>query len=148
MKRIILSTIVILLAATIVTAQKKRSFSRVEYRNKQKEFIIKQAKLTTDESEAFFPIFFELQEKKHAINSEAHKKVGIKKGEETTEEQYILLVNEYAEAKIRIAELEKEYIAKYLKIIPAKKVLSVQRAEEQFQKEILKQMTNKKRVNK
>lgn len=148
MKRIILSTIVILLAATIVTAQKKRSFSRVEYRNKQKEFIIKQAKLTTDESEAFFPIFFELQEKKHAINSEAHKKVGIKKGKETTEEQYILLVNEYAEAKIRIAELEKEYIAKYLKIIPAKKVLSVQRAEEQFQKEILKQMINKKRVNK
>ena len=136
------------MAATIVTAQKKRSFSREEYKNKQKEFIIKQAKLTTDESEAFFPIFFELQKKKHAINSEAHKKVGIKKGEETTEEQYILLVNEYAEAKIRIAELEKEYIAKYLKIIPAKKVLSVQRAEGQFQKEILKQMTNKKRVNK
>ena len=77
-----------------------------------------------------------------------HKKVGIKKGEETTDEQYILLVNEYAEAKIRIAELEKEYIAKYLKIIPAKKVLSVQRAEGQFQKEILKQMTNKKIVNK
>ena len=58
------------------------------------------------------------------------------------------MVNEYAEAKIRIAELEKEYIAKYLKIIPAKKVLSVQRAEGQFQKEILKQMTNKKIVNK
>ncbi|MBR2300431.1 MAG: hypothetical protein IKA41_00535, partial [Bacteroidaceae bacterium] len=74
-----------------------------------------------EESELFFPLYFDLQKKKWGINHEAHKKVGVKRGEEATEEQCILLVNEFAEAKIKIAELEKEYTEKYLKIIPAKK---------------------------
>ncbi|MBR5476316.1 MAG: hypothetical protein IKV17_05795 [Bacteroidaceae bacterium] len=149
MKKIILSIAIILLTTTANIAQERKSrFSREEYKNKQKEFIIQQAKLTTEESEAFFPLFFELQDKKHTINSEAHKKVGVKKGEKATEEQWVLLVNEYAEAKIKIAELEKEYIAKYLAIVPAEKVLGVQRAESMFQKELLKQMTNRRKDKK
>ena len=39
-----------------------------------------------------------------------------------------------------IAQLKKEYIAKYLKIIPPRKVLDVQHAEDRFQREIIKKM--------
>ena len=44
------------------------------------------------------------------------------------------------ETEEKIAELEKEYIEKYLKAIPAKKILGVQRAEDNFQKYMLKRM--------
>ncbi|MBR2607353.1 MAG: hypothetical protein IKC70_05425 [Bacteroidaceae bacterium] len=45
-----------------------------------------------------------------------------------------------ADAKIKIAQLEKSYIEKYLKIIPAQKILDVQRAEDRFQREMIKNM--------
>ena len=45
-----------------------------------------------------------------------------------------------SDAKIEIAKLEKNYIEKYLKILPAKKILDVQRAEEKFQREMIKKM--------
>ena len=39
-----------------------------EFQTKQKEFITQQAELTDKESAAFFPLYFELQSKKHEIN--------------------------------------------------------------------------------
>lgn len=144
MKKIILTFTIVIFTATTLFAQRRPRFSHKEYQDKQKAFIIEQVKLTPEESELFFPLYFELQKKKWGINHEAHKKVGVKRGEEATEEQCILLVNEFAEAKIKIAELEKEYTEKYLKIIPAKKIMGIQRAEGQFQKEILKKISNKK----
>ena len=118
----------------------KKRFSLEEFQNHQREFITNHARLTPEEAEAFFPIFFELQKKKWLINKEARDKVDSKYGKEHSEEKSLLIVNELADAKIKIAELEKEYIEKYLKAIPAKKILGVQRAEDNFQKDMLKRM--------
>ena len=61
-------------------------------------------------------------------------------GTKLTAEEYGKLVNEIADAKIEIAKLEKSYIEKYLKVIPASKILDVQRAEDRFQREMIKKM--------
>jgi hypothetical protein len=50
-----------------------------------------------------------------------------------------------ADAKIKIAQLEKSYIEKYLKIIPARKIFDVQRAEDRFQREMIKNMARGQR---
>lgn len=125
----------------------KKRFSLEEFQNRQREFITKHARLTPEEAEAFFPIFFELQKKKWLINKEARDKVESKYGKEHSEEKSLLIVNEFADAKIKIAELEKEYIEKYLKAISAKKILGVQRAEDNFQKDMLKRMWDRGRKN-
>ena len=61
---------------------------------------------------------------------------------EPTEEECKEFVNAKAEAKIKIAKLEKSYIEKYLKILPARKILDIQRAEDAFQKDIIKKMAH------
>ena len=126
---------------------RKKRFSLEEFQNRQREFITKHARLTPEEAEAFFPIFFELQKKKWLINKEARDKVESKYGKEHSEEKSLLIVNEFADAKIKIAELEKEYIEKYLKAISAKKLLGIQRAEDNFQKDMLKRMWDRGRKN-
>lgn len=125
----------------------KKRFSLEEFQNRQREFITKHARLTPEEAEAFFPIFFELQKKKWLINKEARDKVESKYGKEHSEEKSLLIVNEFADAKIKIAELEKEYIEKYLKAISAKKILGVQRAEDNFQKDMLRRMWDRGHKN-
>lgn len=49
-----------------------------------------------------------------------------------------------ANLDIKIAELEKSYIDKYKKVIPASKILKVQMAEEQFNSDILKDMLHQR----
>lgn len=144
----ILFTLISILCITTATAQAthqngepgKRRFSLKEFQERQRSFITRHAKLTEQEAEAFFPIFFELQKQKWLINKESKEKVEAKYGKEHSEEKYLLIVNEFADAKIKIAELEKEYITKYLQAIPASKILGIQRAEEKFQKETIREM--------
>ena len=55
------------------------------------------------------------------------------------------MANELAETKIKIAQLEKEYMTLYLNVIPAKKILLVWQAEERFQRDLIKKMCNTNR---
>jgi Spy/CpxP family protein refolding chaperone len=109
-----------------------------EFQTKQKEFIIHHAELTNEESAVFFPLYFELQSKKHEINGRAWKKVRSVRPHERTEEECNEMIDALADVKIECAMLEKEYLAKFKKILPAKKLMRVQMAENRFQREILK----------
>lgn len=151
MRQLLFSFIMLFTLSTGIQAQspkngnkENRRFSHEEFQAKQKEYIAKYADLTTEETEKFFPIFFELQKEKWNINRDARKKVGMKRGQQCTDEQCQQLINEFADAKIKIAELEKEYIQKYLKVIPAKKIMAVQRAEDMFQRYMLKRMSRER----
>lgn len=125
--------------------QQKKHFSHEEYCKKQEEFITKNAKLTPEEAKKFFPLFFELQKSKWEINKEARKRTKKDNEQEITAEEFNKLVNKIADAKIKIAQLEKSYIEKYLKVIPARKILDVQRAEDKFQREMIKNMARGQR---
>lgn len=109
-----------------------------EFQTKQKEFIIHHAELTNEESAVFFPLYFELQSKKHEINGRAWKKVRSVRPHERTEEECNEMIDALADVKIECAMLEKEYLTKFKKILPAKKLMRVQMAENRFQREILK----------
>ena len=111
-----------------------------EFQTKQKEFIIQQAELTDKESAAFFPLYFELQSKKHEINGRVWKKARAVHPHERTEEEYNEMVEALADVKIECATLEKEYLLKFKEILPAKKLMRVQMAEDRFQRELLKNM--------
>lgn len=134
--------IVTLLAASAQQEQgKKRRFSPQQFQEKQRSYITEKAKLTNEEADKFFPLFFELQKKRFEIEREARHKVIKERGQKLTDEQCKELLTNSADAHIKIAELEKEYISKYLQAMPAKKLLDVQRAERGFQSYMLKSIS-------
>ena len=59
-------------------------------------------------------------------------------GAQISEEQSLKAIDAKADANIRIAELEKEYLQKFKEVLPASKILKIQNAEEQFNSQILK----------
>lgn len=141
MKQII--TIVCLLLTLSVSAQDRRpnrsgQFSPAEYAKQQREFFTKNAELTQEEADAFFPIYNELQQKKREINREIRMAMRQEGGAVISEEQSLKAIDAKADANIRIAELEKEYLKKFKEVLPASKILKVQNAEEQFNSQILK----------
>ena len=67
-------TLLLILCVSGIQAQNTK-FSKEEFRNRQKEFFTRQAGLSNDEAQKFFPLYFELQDKKQAYNKEAWQKL-------------------------------------------------------------------------
>ena len=130
-------TLLLILCVSGIQAQNTK-FSKEEFRNRQKEFFIQQAGLSNDEAQKFFPLYFELQDKKQAYNEEAWQKLRQGKNPNTTETEYGKIVEDVIQARIAADELELEYVRKYKQFLPAKKIYLLQKAEMRFHRELLK----------
>lgn len=114
-----------------------------EFRAKQKAFITEKAGLTSEEAAKFFPLYFELQDRKKQLNDEAWNLLRQGKDEKTTEAQYEEIMEGVYDARIASDRLDKTYFDKFKKILSCKKIYLVQRAEMRFHRELLKGMHKK-----
>ena len=100
MKRIVcFLTLIICFCMTPIQAQKKM-MSQEEFRKQQQMFLTERAGLTPEEAKNFFPLYFELQDKKRSYNKEAWQK--LRKGKEagTTEAEYDRIIEDVLQTRI------------------------------------------------
>ena len=90
--------------------------SPAEFRAKQKAYITEKAGLTKEEAVKFFPLYFELQDKKKEQNDKAWKLIRQGKDEKTTEAQYDAIMEGVYDARIASDRLDKTYFEKFKKI--------------------------------
>jgi hypothetical protein len=102
-------------------------------------FITEQLDLTTDESQKFWPLYNEYQDKLKAARRE-FKALPTSFANDKEAQEYLdaeLLF------KQRELSLYKEYFDKFKKILPVKKVAQLRKAEEDFKKELVRQLQGK-----
>lgn len=117
--------------------------SREEFRAKQKAFITEKAGLTKEEAVKFFPVYFELQDRKKKLNDESWELIHKGKNDKTTEAQYEEIIEKVSDNRIAADRLDRSYLDKFKKILPNKKIYLVQRAEMRFHREMIKGMKHK-----
>jgi hypothetical protein len=88
-------TLVACLLCVSSFAQKKGQRSKAEFRAKQQTYMTQKAGLTQEESEKFFPLYFEFQDKKKEINKEAWKIAKEGRKPETTESEYEEIIDKF-----------------------------------------------------
>lgn len=143
MKRLI---VLLIMACSIVPVlvasdgMHQQRLSEQEFRAKQQAYITEKAGLTKDEAERFFPVYFELQDKKKKLNDEAWGWLRKGKQEGVTEEQYSEILEEVYDARIAAERLEKTFFEKFRKILSSEKIYKVMRAEMRFHRDLLKEM--------
>lgn len=115
-----------------------------EFRDKQKAFITEQAGLTKEEVAKFFPVYFELQDKKKALGDKAWGLLREGKDDNTTESQYNEILKGVYDSRIASDKLEKAYYERFKNILSNKKLYLIQRAEMRFHRELLKGMHRQK----
>ena len=115
-----------------------------EFRAKQKAYITEKAGLTKEEAAKFFPVYFELQDKKKKLNDESWDLMRKGKDDKTTEAQYAEINEKVANNRIAADQLDKTYLGKFKKILSSKKIFLVQRAEMRFHREMIKGMNRSK----
>ena len=102
-------------------------------------FISDKLNLTPDESQKFWPVYNEYQDKLKAARKEFKKQPDVfstdKEAQEFLDAELLLKQREFS--------LYKEYYEKLKKTVPLKKVAALRQAEEDFKKELLKQLQGK-----
>ena len=121
----------------------QQRLSPEEFRAKQKAFIIEKAGLNKEEAAKFFPGYFELQDKKKALNDKAWGLLRKGKDNKTTEAQYAEILKGVYDARSASDKLERDYYEKFKKILSNKKIYMVQKAEMRFHRELLKSANRK-----
>lgn len=121
----------------------RSKMSPEEFRQKQEAFITAKADLTQDEAAKFFPIYFELQEKKKALNDRAWSQIRRGKKEKMTEAEYEAIITNVLNARIASDKLEKAYFYRFKAILSCEKIFKVQGAEMRFHRELLKDFGRK-----
>lgn len=111
-----------------------------EFRARQQTYITEQAGLTEEEAANFFPIYFELQDRKKQLMDEAWSLIRKGKKTELSEREYEEIMEGVYDARIASDRLDKTYFDKFKKILPFKKIYLVLRAELNFHRGLVKGM--------
>ena len=114
-------------------------------KNKQ-EFIMKEASLSQQEADSFFPLNNELQKKKlelHRKHQESLKQT--KESTDISEAEYKELIENNIDLKMKEAELDKEYSEKFNKVMTPQKLFKAQQAEKVFLQEELRKYRESKK---
>lgn len=146
MKTIIISILFILIGNFNAYAYEnpQGNISKEEFRKKQKEFFIREAQLTPKEANYFFPLYFELQDKKKVLTDDANSKRNKALKQELDELQYKAVIDQIMNIQVKLEKLEQEYIDKYRKVLSNKKIFKIMTTEVKFRKEMLKSMRKSK----
>jgi len=114
-----------------------------EFKAKQQAFITEDAGLTNEEANAFFPVYFELQDKIKDINDRVWKLIRKGRDPKTTEAQYDEIITKVYDLRIASDKLEKSYFQRFKGILSFRKIYLIQRAEMRFHRELLKGMNRR-----
>ena len=116
----------------------------------KRSFLQERAELTDKEAAEFFPIYEELQTKMFHVQDEASRAIKriLREKEPASEEEYRAVVEKKIESEMQEAILQKEYFGRFLKILPAKKIVEIFDAEARFSQELMrnKNFKNDKKV--
>lgn len=104
-------------------------------------YIAKKLNFTTQESQAFWPLYNEMNDKLEAARKTFRLQYNATTGFDfKTDKEAETYLNAELALKQKEFELYKEYYDKFKKVLPVKKVAALRRAEEDFKKEIIKSL--------
>lgn len=141
MKRLFL-TITITFFTVVAFAQPQMGgkgfgkFDANRFKQEMRKFICGQAQLTEQEADKFFPLFEEMKAKERALFEKQRKF----QHKPQTEEDYKVAIETYDKIDLELKTLQKSYHQKFLKVLPAKKVFLVIRADDGFRTQMFRNM--------
>ena len=129
MKKITIIAFVLFLSTT-VSAQDDH---RVE--NVKKDFITKELQLTSQEADAFFPIYNEYAQKRKDVRRSQREEMR-ESGESS--------VDKMLDKEQDMVDLKKEYLEKFRKVLPERKVVQLMEAESKFKLMLMQRLKDKR----
>ena len=109
-------------------------------------FLTDKLELTSKEAQTFWPLYNEYNSKMEKLRKSKKSDFNElkNKGENFSDKELEALIKEVFASKQKELDLQKEYYDKYVKVLPVKKVALLYQAENQFKRELLRKIKEKK----
>ncbi len=124
-----------LLFSVTVCAQGNKKFSPEKFEADMQAFITREANLTQQESDAFFPLMKEMQTKQRELYAKIRS---LEKNRPSDEKAFAAAVRQCDKLNLELRQIEQKYHQKMLQVVPASKVYDAIRAETRFHRQMMK----------
>lgn len=144
--KVIINTLVILIAVINVQAQKSNHAERLEkYRSEKVAFLTSKLDFNANEAEKFWPVYNQMEKEKWEIQKSRREiEENIRDaGESISEAEIIKLTRNFAGSMQKEADIMIKYNEKFLKILPPQKVLKLYQAENEFRVYMIKKFRDR-----
>jgi hypothetical protein len=118
----------------------KPRFSPEEFRQKQEEFIIREALLSPAEAARFFPVYHELGKKKFEIDRKIRIAVRRSFKSELSEGEAQKVLSQIDKLQVQKVRLEQTYHEKFRRMLSAQKTLRIMAADAKFDRMLLRNL--------
>lgn len=145
MKKIHLITVIALLISALTFAQGGKF--RDQIKASKVAFITNELNLTTTEAEKFWPLYNTFDDKQREIKKERIKGYRNRlddSEDKLTEKEAAAALAQMEKTEDELHQLRKKFIADLKAILPATKILKLKKADEDFNRKLLKQYKNKR----
>jgi len=117
--------------------QQRQEFSPEKFDRQMREFVIREARLTPNEAQRFFPMLHELLDKQRA-NMDKSRALMRSLGSKASEAAYEEALEKSADYEIANKKLEKVYARKFHAVLSWEKIFKVHHALDKFRMEVLR----------
>lgn len=117
-----------------------------ELREYKIKYLAQEMELRDDQKAKFIEVYDKMSDEKRK-NFESMKAMERKLRKDASEEEYRELSNKISDCKLRDAQIEKEYDAKFAEFLTPKQIYKMKEAEEKFHKKMM-EMHHKRRHEK
>lgn len=127
--------------ASLIAQRDGQKMNMADFEKRKTAYIQKEAGLSQDEANRYFPINSELSKKKFELHRQHRSNVQKMKqnNKDMTDEEYRTLLDNDVEVKLKEAELDKQYSPRFEKALSPEKLYKAQQAEKKFmQQEVSK----------
>ncbi|MBQ7470910.1 MAG: hypothetical protein IJS97_00575 [Prevotella sp.] len=137
MKKSLFVILLLMILSLGASAQKKNHFDPAKFDAELEQFITTEACLSPQESSALFPLYREMRKKQKVLFDQSRR---LRHTDLSNDKACADAIKSQDALDIEIKELQQKYHNKFMKILPASKVLKLIRAEEKFHRQYFKRM--------
>ncbi len=133
--RLAVVILAVFMMLTVNAQEKRERLSSERFRADLEQYITRKAGLTPKEAARFFPVYTEMMDKQRVVFNKIKQLKRVKPVTEAECKKNILQRDKY---EIEIKNIRKTYHEKFMRILSAKKVYDVLKAEDKFHRQAFK----------
>ena len=128
MKKLLVFAVLMLMVALGASAEEQQKFSPEKFQADLEQYITTEAGLTNEEAAKFFPLYREMQQKQRVVYNKIHELFKLPHDEASCKRA----IQRRDQLEIELKQIAQTYHNKFLRVIPASKVIGTIVAEDKF----------------
>lgn len=128
MRKLLFSTVIMIMVVLGVSAEEQQKFSPEKFQADLEQYITTEAGLTIEEAAKFFPLYREMQQKQRVVYNKIHELFKLPHDEASCKRA----IQRRDQLEIELKQIAQTYHNKFLRVIPASKVIGTIVAEDKF----------------